>query len=38
MRNMYKSLVGNPKGKTSLGGTIQKWEGNIKVNLVVVGC
>ena len=35
---MYRVLVGNPKGKRSLGRRRHRWEDNIKMDLQVVGC
>jgi hypothetical protein len=35
--NVYRTLVGNPEGKISLGRTRCKWEDNIKMDLSDVG-
>jgi hypothetical protein len=37
-RGMYRILVGKPEGKTPLGRSRRRWEGNIKVDLQEVGC
>jgi hypothetical protein len=37
-RGVYRSLVGRPEGKRSLGRSRCKWEDNIKMDLQEVGC
>jgi hypothetical protein len=37
MRNVYKILVGKPKGKRPLGRHRHKWEDNIKTDLGQTG-
>jgi hypothetical protein len=37
-RGVYRVLVRKPKGKRPLGRPMRKWEGNIKMNLLEVGC
>ena len=37
-RGVYRVLVGKPEGKRSLGRPKRRWENNIKINLLVVGC
>jgi hypothetical protein len=37
-RNMYRLLVGKPEGKRTLGKRRCSWVGNIKMDLVVIGC
>jgi hypothetical protein len=37
-RDVYRVLVGNPKGKRPLGRPRCRWEDNIKVNIQEVGC
>ena len=37
-RDAYSILVGNPKGKTSLGRPRSRWDYNIKMNPQEVGC
>jgi hypothetical protein len=32
LRNAYRILVGNPKGKKPLGGPTRRWEDNIKMD------
>jgi hypothetical protein len=32
-RNVYRTLVGKPEGKRSLGGPRRRWEDNIKIDL-----
>jgi hypothetical protein len=36
-RNVYRILVGNPKGKRPLGRPRRRWEDNIKINLGEIG-
>jgi len=35
---VYRVLVGKPEGKRPLGRTRRRWEDNIKMNLLEVGC
>jgi hypothetical protein len=37
MRNLYKVLVGKPKGKGPLGRSRRRWEDNISTDLRDVG-
>jgi hypothetical protein len=37
-RGMYRVLVGKPEGKRLLGRPSRRWEDNIKVDLLQVGC
>jgi hypothetical protein len=37
-RCIYRVLVGKPEGKRSLGRPRHRWEGNIKMDLLEVGC
>ena len=37
-RVVYRVLVGKPEGKTPLGRTRRRWEGNIKIDLQEVEC
>ena len=37
-RDVYRVLVGKPEGKRPLGRPSRRWEGNIKMDLQVVGC
>jgi hypothetical protein len=37
-RDVYRVLVGKPKGKRPLGGRRRRWEDNIKADLQEVGC
>jgi hypothetical protein len=37
-RCVYKVLVGNPEGKRPLGRPRLRWEDNIKMDLLEVGC
>jgi hypothetical protein len=37
-RGVYRILVGKPEGKRPLGRPRRKWEDNIKVDLLEVGC
>ena len=37
-RGVYRVLVGNPEGKRSLGRPRRRWEDNIKMDLLEVGC
>jgi len=37
-RGLYRSLVGKPVGKRSLGRPRRRWEYNIKMDLQEVGC
>jgi hypothetical protein len=36
-RDVYKVLVGKPKGKRPLGGPRRRWEDNIKMDLKEIG-
>jgi hypothetical protein len=36
-RNVYRLLVGNPKGKRPLGRPRRRWMDNIKTDLLVIG-
>jgi hypothetical protein len=36
-RDVYRALVGSPKGKRPLGRLIHRWEDNIKMNLSEIG-
>jgi hypothetical protein len=36
-RGVYRILVGKPEGKRPLGRPRSRWEGNIKMDLQVVG-
>jgi hypothetical protein len=33
MRNEYKTLVGKPEGKKTVGKQMRRWENNIKMGL-----
>ena len=35
---MYRVLLGKPEGRTPLGRPRRRWEDNIKMDLLVVGC
>jgi len=35
---VYRVLVGKPEGKRPLGRPTRRWEDNIKMNLLEVGC
>jgi len=37
-RVVYRVLVGKPEGKRPLGRPRHRWENNIKMDLLVVGC
>ena len=37
-RGVYRSLVGKPEGKRTLGIPTRRWEDNIKMDLQEVGC
>jgi len=37
-RGVYRVLVGNPKGKRTLGIVRRRWEDNIKMDVQEVGC
>jgi hypothetical protein len=37
-RGVYMVLVGKPEGKRPLGRPRRRWEDNIKMNLLEVGC
>jgi hypothetical protein len=37
-RGVYRFLVGKPEGKRPLGRPRRRWEGNIKMDLRIVGC
>ena len=37
-RGVYSVLVGKPEGKRPLGRPRQRWEDNIKMDLMEVGC
>jgi len=37
-RGVYRVLVGKPEGKRPLGRPRCRWEGNIKMDLLEVGC
>jgi len=37
-RGVYRVLVGKLEGKRPLGRTRSRWEDNIKINLLEVGC
>ena len=37
-RNAYRVLVGKPEGKRPLGRPRRRWEDNIKMDLMEVGC
>jgi hypothetical protein len=37
-RGLYRVLVRKPEGKRPLGEPRHRWEGNIKMDLQVVGC
>ena len=37
-RGMYRVLVGKPEGKRPLGRPRHRWEDNIKMDLLEVGC
>ena len=37
-RGVYRVLVGKPEGKRPLGGPRRRWEDNIKMGLLEVGC
>jgi hypothetical protein len=36
-RNVYRILVGKPEGKRPLGRSRRRWEGNIRMDLKVMG-
>jgi hypothetical protein len=37
-RSVYRSLVGKPGGKRTLGRPRRRWEDNIKMDIQEVGC
>jgi len=37
-KDVYRVLVGKPKGKRPLGRSRRRWENNIKMDLQEVGC
>ena len=37
-RGVYRILMGKPEGKRPLGRTRSRWEDNIKMDLMEVGC
>ena len=37
-RNAYRVLVGKPEGKIPVGRPRRRWEDNIKMDLMEVGC
>jgi hypothetical protein len=37
-RGVYRVLVGKPEGKRPLGRTRRRWEDNVKVDILEVGC
>jgi len=37
-RTVYRVLVGKPEGKRLLGRTKRRWEDNINIDLLEVGC
>jgi len=37
-RSVYRVLVGKPEGKRPLGRPKHRWEDNIKMDLLEVGC
>jgi len=37
-RGVYRVLVGKPEGKRPLGRPRRRWEDNIKMDLLEVGC
>jgi hypothetical protein len=37
-RGAYRALVGKPEGRRPLGRPRRRWEDNIKMDLLVVGC
>jgi len=37
-RGIYRILVGKPEGKRPLGRPRRRWENNIKLDLLEVGC
>jgi hypothetical protein len=37
-RGVYRVLVGKPEGKRSLGRPRRRWEDDIKMDLLEVGC
>jgi len=37
-RGVYRVLVGKPEGKRPLGRPRHRWEDNIKMDLLAVGC
>ena len=37
-KGVYRGLVGKPEGKRLLGRPRRRWEGNVKVDLLDVGC
>jgi len=37
-RSVYRVLVGKPEGKKPLGRTKRRWEDDIKIDLLEVGC
>ena len=37
-RGVYKVLVGKPEGKRALGRPRRRWDDNIKMNLLEMGC
>jgi hypothetical protein len=38
MRNVYKILIGKPKGKRPLGRPRRWWEGNVSMDFREMGC
>jgi hypothetical protein len=38
MRNVYKMLVGKPEGKRPLGRPRHRWEDNIRMDVMGIGC
>ena len=37
-RSVYRVLVGKPEGERPLGRPRRRWENNIKMDLLAVGC
>jgi hypothetical protein len=37
-RNAYRILVGKPKGKRPLGRPRRRWEDNIQMDFIKIGC
>ena len=37
-RGVYRVLVGKPEGRRPLGRTRRRWEDNIRMDLLEVGC